>query len=512
MAIVSKNQPITEGLQMLMGAINGDPEARAKQQAQDDAFMLEQDRTDAYLRNIDAGIADQNAKLALQEKLDAAQIGNYGASSTQSLAAAAKSNAERDTLVTQLKAMNDIAPKMEGLFSPREVPAVNAPVNPAAAGPVQVPASTRPPSQQELYSGLGDALAPLIVARGGDPSGLGDFLLSTQALGANAGIIPPNEQEAKLRNALVGSGKMPDLNTALTTGRQNEVINLNATNDQALEKIKPATTSNMEATMWTDMLASGQATPEQFLNRDAKKSNISVGADGQISITEDSGGGFGTVANNTLDKAVIDADKNLTNIARMKETFSPDFATIPGKASNEVTNLMDKLQVGAITPEEQQKLQDYSVFAQATMTSLNDYIRAMTGAALSPGEVQRALAVMPTIGTGGVTGIFQGDGPTAFTAKLQGIENLIRATQQRAIVLKRDGINALDDSLTSPGSPYALENFMGGRQPSAPAVQGLGSELQQPAAPVQIRGDDDYNQLPSGAQFIAPDGTTRTKP
>jgi hypothetical protein len=38
--------------------------------------------------------------------------------------------------------------------------------------------------------------------------------------------------------------------------------------------------------------------------------------------------------------------------------------------------------------------------------------------------------------------------------------------------------------------------------PAAPA---------QPAAPVQIRNDDDYNKLPSGALFIGPDGHTRRK-
>jgi hypothetical protein len=32
------------------------------------------------------------------------------------------------------------------------------------------------------------------------------------------------------------------------------------------------------------------------------------------------------------------------------------------------------------------------------------------------------------------------------------------------------------------------------------------------AAPTKISSDADYNALPSGAQFIAPDGTTRRKP
>lgn len=40
----------------------------------------------------------------------------------------------------------------------------------------------------------------------------------------------------------------------------------------------------------------------------------------------------------------------------------------------------------------------------------------------------------------------------------------------------------------------------------------IGQEQAGKTGPVQIKGDDDYNALPSGSEFIAPDGTKRRKP
>ena len=312
---------------MLAGAIYGDPEQRLKQQAQEDSFMLEQDRTDAYLRNIDAGIADQNAKLDLQRGLTASQQDNYAASSKQSLASALNSERDAALKARQLEAYNNLGSKIQSAYAPRPVPAVNSPINPAAAGPTQAPATTRGPTEQEMFAGLGDALAPIIIGNGGNPAGVGDFLRATTALGANAGIIPPDQQEAKLRNALIGAGQMPDLNTALTTDRQNEVINLNATNDQALEKVKPAslTTSSLQAGVWNKILNDPNYTPtsqeQALLNSGSKTSNISVDPEtGAVSITESSGSGLASSTQGQIEKraqAIQDFENTIDQISTL---------------------------------------------------------------------------------------------------------------------------------------------------------------------------------------------------
>jgi hypothetical protein len=67
------------------------------------------------------------------------------------------------------------------------------------------------------------------------------------------------------------------------------------------------------------------------------------------------------------------------------------------------------------------------------------------------------------------------------------------------------------DTLTAAGAKppknnYGFTNRETGQQTAGQQPQ------QQSQQPVQIASDDDYNALPSGAMFIAPDGTTRRKP
>jgi len=235
MTYVSKNGPITEAIQMIAGAWNGDPAVKAQQQA----FELEQARTDAYLQKSEADIADMNAKLALQKELNAGQINQYSAAADKYRADAANALLERDGLAAQLDSRKKYEEGLGSALAPEPTQMdIGGPLNAKAAGPVQIPKGTPlPPTPQQFASRLAKN-APAMFASGMNPDQAANAVLLMSTLGANAGIVPPDQQEAFNRNALIGTGKMPDLNTALTTGRQNEVINLNAKNDQALEKVK----------------------------------------------------------------------------------------------------------------------------------------------------------------------------------------------------------------------------------------------------------------------------------
>ena len=60
-----------------------------------------------------------------------------------------------------------------------------------------------------------------------------------------------------------------------------------------------------------------------------------------------------------------------------------------------------------------------------------------------------------------------------------------------------------------------VANYLGLAPQTAQQTQGAGTTPTAPttpAAPTKIQNDDDYNQLPSGALFIGPDGNTRKKP
>ena len=56
------------------------------------------------------------------------------------------------------------------------------------------------------------------------------------------------------------------------------------------------------------------------------------------------------------------------------------------------------------------------------------------------------------------------------------------------------------------------QSLMGQLGQSAPGAPAGTPRRSNSGQPVRITSDDDYNQLPSGTQFVAPDGTTRRKP
>jgi len=64
---------------------------------------------------------------------------------------------------------------------------------------------------------------------------------------------------------------------------------------------------------------------------------------------------------------------------------------------------------------------------------------------------------------------------------------------------------------TTPGRIYGTNPTGRRTSASTPAPASAPNPNARQVAPVKITGDADYAKLPSGAQYIAPDGTTRTK-
>jgi hypothetical protein len=72
----------------------------------------------------------------------------------------------------------------------------------------------------------------------------------------------------------------------------------------------------------------------------------------------------------------------------------------------------------------------------------------------------------------------------------------------------RAGKAAADDPVSA-----LVGNIMGGQQPAGPAPAAVQAAPQAAAGGMpKVTGDADYQRLPSGTRFMAPDGTVRTKP
>lgn len=127
-------------------------------------------------------------------------------------------------------------------------------------------------------------------------------------------------------------------------------------------------------------------------------------------------GNLGKEGQNELDKKMIAAGDNLTNLATIRAQFRPEFQQIETRLGIAWTALADKFKRGQamIKPEDRAQLEAFSAYRSDSLDAMNTYIKAITGAAMTDAEAKRILGALPAVGEG----IFDGDGPSAFKSKL----------------------------------------------------------------------------------------------
>lgn len=103
-----------------------------------------------------------------------------------------------------------------------------------------------------------------------------------------------------------------------------------------------------------------------------------------------------------------------------------------------------------------------------------------------------------------INSVIGGDPNDAVMRILRGDKSYLETFKQAAKAIERRG-GQLIKSYTEPG--------VGQYQYSWEREQPSGEQQNQPSqGPAQISGDEEYDALPSGAQFIGPDGVLRVKP
>lgn len=119
-----------------------------------------------------------------------------------------------------------------------------------------------------------------------------------------------------------------------------------------------------------------------------------------------------------LEQGQFNAENALARLNGIEATFRPEFQTFGTRWTNMWASIRERGGQN-LSPREQGQLREYTVARAAALENLNQTIKDITGAAMSDGEAQRITATMPNPGTG----LFDGDSPTEFRAKLD------RATQ-----------------------------------------------------------------------------------
>lgn len=166
--------------------------------------------------------------------------------------------------------------------------------------------------------------------------------------------------------------------------------------------------------------------------------------------------GLGAAGENIVDKKLINIGEGLARLERMEGQFDPKFLQIAPRLSSLISQGKEKLGV-KLSPEDEKELTAFSKFKTAASDNLNKHIKEATGAQMSESEVGRLKQAVPVPGTG----LFDGDSPTVYKAKLSETIATLKAAQRRMLFLKKNGFEGrpseaiadkfpLDDFRVSP--------------------------------------------------------------
>jgi hypothetical protein len=233
-------------------------------------------------------------------------------------------------------------------------------------------------------------------------------------------------------------------------------------------------------------------------NDTAPKQGIRIGADGTVQI-----GGTadpvlqreGVKKDRESDLAFKTADDALANLADRIQ--NKGMAILPGAEQQETSTIY------RLTINELRKLTESGALQKADLDYLESIIQDPTSLSAAPQAAGNFL------GTGSAV--------TGTLAQIAEARKYLANTRQRTGEVYNPSTAGAAAPQQAPAAPY--QSMVGPNGPTGDMPPEL---LTQPgtntpsgaqaAGIPQIKDDNDYNALPSGATFIAPDGSTRRKP
>lgn len=121
-----------------------------------------------------------------------------------------------------------------------------------------------------------------------------------------------------------------------------------------------------------------------------------------------------------VEKGVLTDAEAISRLNSITSSFKPEYQKIPYRGKQAWNTLADKYV--KLPESEKNQLIDYSKYRQNSLQNVNKTIKDLTGAAMGVQEADRIMASLPNAGTG----IFDGDSPTEFEAKL---DNAVQQTK-----------------------------------------------------------------------------------
>ena len=167
-------------------------------------------------------------------------------------------------------------------------------------------------------------------------------------------------------------------------------------------------------------------------------------------------GQMGRAAQNQLEERAINNAAMLSRLNDISQRFDPQFLEIPKRM--QMLGASWSAKAGAkISPAQQRELSRYASFRSASVNNLNTILKELSGAAVTPQEYERLKNDVPQAGTG----VFDGDDPVSFKAKLDRAGQTARAAVARYNFMRSKGLNfdrnSLDQFLSLDDVPAAID-------------------------------------------------------
>ena len=131
----------------------------------------------------------------------------------------------------------------------------------------------------------------------------------------------------------------------------------------------------------------------------------------------------------------MNAATQLGRLSDIEKRFDPKFLDIGNRMKMLGASWTAKAG-GKLSPEIQSDLGRYAAFRSAAVNNLNTVLKEVSGAAVTPQEYERIQSDQPVAGTG----IFDGDDPVSFKAKMQRTTTALRSAIARLNFMRNQGI------------------------------------------------------------------------
>ena len=171
--------------------------------------------------------------------------------------------------------------------------------------------------------------------------------------------------------------------------------------------------------------------------------------------TGGAGGDLSAKTTGSIEQKLFEAQEGLARLDQVRAAFKPEYQTFETRADMKWTALMEKAGRD-ISEEDKQQLTEFSDYKRESIDNINRYIKEITGAQMSEPEAERIRKGMPDPGEG----VFDGDSPTEFRAKMDSTIRSLRLATARYVWALRNGLDPVNSGQSLEGIQKIMRSRM----------------------------------------------------